>query len=246
MGRNWKLLKHNAYDTIFTWRSDLVDNKKYFWLNYSQPLTPRFGTTSFDRKKLCVMIAANKLSYHPDELYTERVAAIRWFEKNQPTHFDLYGRDWDKPVIKYPYSIRSLRRFSFINNLLYRPFGSYRGEIADKSALLRNYKFSICYENSQEGCDYISEKIFDSFLSGCVPIYLGAKNIAQRIPENTYVDMRKFSGYQDLFRFIYNMTEERHTAYLNNIRKFLSGPSADPYRPEIVAKTIVDTIAERL
>ena len=246
LGRNWKYSKHEQYDVIFTWRSDLVDDKKYFWLNYSQPLVADFSSVPFSDKKLCVMIAGNKSSYHPAELYSERVAAIRWFEKNQPDHFDLYGRGWDLHIIKYPKAIRSLRRYPVINRWLYKPFSSYRGEVKEKADVLHRYKFSICYENSREDFDYITEKIFDSFLSGCVPVYLGATNIEQRIPEGAFIDMRKFSGYSELFEYISTMGERSYLTYLDNIRNFLHGPEADPYRPENVAKILVDTMVGKM
>ena len=37
------------------------------------------------------MIACNKWSPHPDELYTERKKVIRFFEEHHPETFDLYG-----------------------------------------------------------------------------------------------------------------------------------------------------------
>lgn len=42
-----------------------------------------------------------------------------------------------------------------------------------KEKFLSNYKFNICVENSL-GEGYITEKIFESIASGCIPIYWGA------------------------------------------------------------------------
>ena len=45
----------------------------------------------------------------------------------------------------------------------------------DKLSFLRQFKFNICPENcSSHG--YVTEKIFHSFISGCIPIYWGALN----------------------------------------------------------------------
>ena len=41
-----------------------------------------------------------------------------------------------------------------------------------KSKLLRSYRFSLAFENS-ETPDYITEKFFDALMSGAVPVYLG-------------------------------------------------------------------------
>ena len=39
--------------------------------------------------------------------------------------------------------------------------------------------------------DYVTEKLFDAFAGGCVPIYLGAPNIEAFLPDpDAIVDMR--------------------------------------------------------
>ena len=43
----------------------------------------------------------------------------------------------------------------------------------DKFKFLANYRFNLCPENSL-GEGYITEKVFDSIRSGCIPIYWGA------------------------------------------------------------------------
>lgn len=46
----------------------------------------------------------------------------------------------------------------------------------DKIEYLRDFKFNICPENTiSDG--YITEKLFDSFKAGCIPIYNGDENI---------------------------------------------------------------------
>ena len=45
----------------------------------------------------------------------------------------------------------------------------------DKEAYLRTFKFNICAENNNTK-DYVTEKIFDAFISDCVPLYYGALN----------------------------------------------------------------------
>ena len=45
----------------------------------------------------------------------------------------------------------------------------------DKQKYLEQFKFAICPENyDYEG--YVTEKLFQSFLSGCIPIYCGSNN----------------------------------------------------------------------
>ena len=45
----------------------------------------------------------------------------------------------------------------------------------DKIAYMSNFRFNICAENDNTE-NYVTEKIFDAFLAGCVPIYYGSNN----------------------------------------------------------------------
>jgi len=42
----------------------------------------------------------------------------------------------------------------------------------NKIELLRNYRFNICYENSNH-VGYVTEKLFDAKFAGCIPLYYG-------------------------------------------------------------------------
>ena len=52
--------------------------------------------------------------------------------------------------------------------------------------LLNKYKFVVCFENSKTP-GYITEKIFNVFLSKSIPIYDGAPDIAKFVNERSYV-----------------------------------------------------------
>jgi len=61
-----------------------------------------------------------------------------------------------------------------------------------KLALLGRYRFNLAYENCIDR-DYVTEKWFDCLLAGCVPVYLGAPNIADFAPApDSYVDASRF------------------------------------------------------
>ena len=45
----------------------------------------------------------------------------------------------------------------------------------DKHRYLQTYQFNICPENSNHK-GYVTEKIFDAILAGCIPIYWGSDN----------------------------------------------------------------------
>ncbi len=62
-----------------------------------------------------------------------------------------------------------------------------------KLDILRRYRFNLAYENCIDR-DYVTEKWFDCLASGCVPVYLGAPNIADFAPSSdSYIDATKFA-----------------------------------------------------
>ena len=69
---------------------------------------------------------------------------------------------------------------------------------ASKLAVLARYRFNLAYENCIDR-DYVTEKWFDCLLAGCVPVYLGAPNIADFAPApDSYVDASAFADARAL------------------------------------------------
>jgi len=57
---------------------------------------------------------------------------------------------------------------------------------AELISLYSQYKFIICFENSKTD-GYITEKIFNVFLSGSIPIYDGAPNVLDYINKDSFI-----------------------------------------------------------
>lgn len=209
---------HSQFAKVLTMLDDLVDDQKYFKYFYPQDfLQITESLPGFEERKLCTQVSSNIQFSHPYELYSERRKVIDFFEAVSANDFDFYGSKW--PNLK-----------------------NYKGLIGPKPPILKNYRFSFCYENAQSQRGYISEKIFDCFISGCVPIYWGADNITDFIPENCFIDRRKFADTKDVYEYIKSITKEKHSAYLENIRAFLSSPAA--YRFSI--EYFVDCLAKAI
>lgn len=209
-GYDPKISRH--FGKIFTWDDDLVDNKKFFKFYYPV-MRPRIEKIPpFEEKKFCSLFATRLCSKHSKELYSAREKIIRFFE-DKPEEFDLYGRDWGK-----------------------RKFKNWRGRVEDKIGTLKEYKFCICYENMCNVKGYITEKIFDAFIAGCVPIYWGASNVTDWIPEGCFIDRRKFSSDQELYDFMKNVTKEQYESYLEYAENFLKSDAAKLYTEEQFVK----------
>jgi alpha(1,3/1,4) fucosyltransferase len=235
---NWKSENYRYFKKVFTWRDDIIDNKKIFKFFLPNKIPSPIAIDISEKTKFCCLIAGNKKMSHPLELYSERVRTIRWFENNQPGQFDLYGKGWD---INLPPSISFLkpvlRPFS---RLFFPRYPSYRGEIAFKREILKHYKFSICYENARDIPGYITEKIFDCFFAGCIPVYLGASNVTEYIPENCFIDKRKFSDYSELFEYLNGLSEHDYLDYLRAIEEFIRSEKILPFGAEFFAEMILN------
>jgi len=244
---NWDKDKHRYFEKVFTWHAPLVDGKKYikFYLPNKMPAITKFALTN--RTGLCTMIAGNHNSSDPRELYGERRKIIRWFENNHPQDFDLYGRGWDSEIFRRP-SVSLPVKFL----CLFKPFRikldkeyypSYKGEVKSKRDTFSKYRFSICYENARDIDGYITEKIFDCLFAGTIPIYLGAPNIKDFVPENAFIDKRRFNTHEDLYAFIKGLPEEEYMGYIENIEEFIKSDmmykfSADNYVNTIIKECI--------
>jgi len=240
---NWDINNHKYFKKIFTWHDDIVDDKKYFKINFSQKIPAELNFNLADRNKFCTMIVGNKSAAHPLELYSERRKAIEWFEKNHPEDFDLYGFGWDRHY--FSGFFRRLNRFNFLCKLLRPRYKTYKGFVKSKKETMSGYKFAICYENARDIPGYITEKIFDCFFAGCVPIYLGAPNITDYIPANTFIDKRNFKTYDDLYSYIKNMSETEYIDFLDAIKNFVLSDKIYPFSAECFAETLFKEILEK-
>lgn len=241
---NWEISRHQWFNKIFTWNDDFIDHDKYIKINF--PNTINLFDKQPIHEKLCTLIAGRKLSTHRQELYSKRLEAIRWFEKHQPNDFDLYGIGWASGYFQLPRYLGFLNRIKPLTNLMAQKFPSYKGQVQSKKEILEKYKFSICFENVRDMPGYITEKIFDCFFAGCVPIYFGASNIEDHIPLTCFIDFRKFNDFNSLYIFIKEMSDTTYQEYLLNIRRFLESEAILSFSSEYFAETIVNTIREEI
>lgn len=237
---NWKIENHRYFKKIFSWRDDIIDNKKTFKFFLPNKIPDAISFDISQKIKFCCMIAGNKKNNQPGELYSERIRAIKWFEINQPARFDLFGKGWN---LTFPGAIRPLRPvIQPFYDVFFPHYSSYRGEITSKRTILEQYKFSICYENVRDIPGYITEKIFDCFFAGCIPIYLGASNVTDYIPENCFIDKTKFSGYSELFDYLKYLSEDDYLNFLYSIENFIKSDKILPFGAEHFADTILSEL----
>jgi hypothetical protein len=241
------LQKKKLYNKIFTWNDSLVNNYGLtkFYLPAHLDCKPfAFGWVS--REKLCCIIASNKATKIKSslELYTKRVDIIRWFEANAHSEFDLFGFGWNNPVRTNGFLglVEFILKKGIYTLLRYKPFKSYRGTILNKRNVLERYKFSICYENVSGLEGYVTEKIFDCFMSGTIPVYWGASNISKYVPEECFIDRRLFRDNESLYAFLSSMSELEYIKYQKSIAAFLNSENISQFKAEKFVSLVLNQV----
>lgn len=236
---NWDLEKHKYFKKIFTWNDKIVDGKKYVKFNFPNEIksTP---AGLLGRDKLLTSISGNKTSSHPLELYSARLEAIKWFSKYVPTEFMYFGIGWD-----YPFSIKIQKGLAKLKLLQFVPKNSspsYGGRVDQKFEVLKKFKFALCFENGRDIDGYITEKIFDCLFAGTIPVYWGASNIQDYIPEDCYVDKRKFKTNEELYNYLKGMTDNELIHRQERIQSFLVSEKVIPFSEKFFASNIIGNL----
>jgi hypothetical protein len=238
------------YDRVLSWETKSDLDSALDWLGCGCSANILFDNSEklseVARKDLCI-ICGNKFSNDKGELYSERDHAIAYF-CDSSVSFDMFGEGWGKRVFRGV--LRPLNKVALFRKIFYQPPSCYKGSVASKFLTLANYRFSLCFENVRGTNGYISEKIFDSMFSGCVPIYLGADDINIYVPANTFIDMRDFDSFRDLENFIRLMEPAQYCRYLDAIAdyypKYLQSSFHEKKWAETIAKHCLEIVNSKV
>lgn len=211
-----------CFSKIYTWDDSLVDGKTYFKFHYPVWIPMLSSLPSYEERKFCTLVASDLKSHDKNELYSQRKEVIRFFEEIGEEGFEFYGKRWDPSLYK-----------------------NYRGAPPHKLDTIKNYRFSICYENTKDTPGYITEKIFDCFAVGSIPVYWGASNIDTYIPSDCFIDRRHFASFPELYQFLKSMDKETYNGYLERIRTFLSSDAAQKFTQKQLAADFYQAVTTR-
>lgn len=231
--------EENSAKNMFSARFPSFSNENRLARSAGQPLFD--GIADFQEKKLASMVVSNKYwrrvgiqhfirnliksslvgskpykrhQIRRRSLHDTRLALIIFFHRRQLA--DVFGSGWDGRKLPFPFNFdRTLKTFT-ADPL---PFGGN-----EKLRVMSNYRFALVVENiSYPGV--VSEKIFDAFIAGTVPIYWGAPDIEQFVPGDCFIDGSRFASLSDLAHFMQNMSEPEHRAFVARGEDFLSSPA---------------------
>jgi hypothetical protein len=207
-----------VYDKTLTFGKPRTSPNFEFW--------PQFWSHSLyfksNRKEKIALINANKLNFHKTEMYSLRRKAASTLDD-----VDLFGLDWNiSLILKMKIFIIELRKDP-LNGLFAFPFHVGRWfhnwprikSPQDKIEVLQEYKYALVIENSRT---YMSEKLFDAFQGGCIPIYVGPKVEDFGIPSDLVIQSpASLSGIQAAYKKAKLMDYLQHQ---RNIQEWLENP----------------------
>lgn len=213
--------------------------RKFFWPQVKDTIVEELWNNK-DREFL-VMINSNKKAQFKDhELYSQRIRALIALQRFGT--IDLYGHGWNVPF----YKIRQTRHFPYLYWKYRKALRAiYKGSVESKYETLSRYKFALCFENSVMP-GYITEKIFDCFFVGTVPIYLGAPDVENYIPKNCFIDMRDFDSYGKLYTYLLSLSNDDISSFREAAREYLSSELYQPFTKEKFVKQFEVDLMETL
>ncbi|MCK9567803.1 glycosyltransferase family 10 [Candidatus Pacearchaeota archaeon] len=170
----------SKFKTVFSWANKFFETSaikdKFVPINCGSELCDSRVTnvkltwpTWEERINGVVIISCNKTSTHQASIYCLREMLADLFYENGFV-VDWFGHS--NPGNRY-----------------------YRGSIPEKIRVLSRYRFGICTENTYDPIyshNYFTEKPLHVMYSGTVPLYLGAYNVDDILPKDTFFDLRNF------------------------------------------------------
>lgn len=238
-----------GYENYFSYQSNLrklfypqVENGiiEHLWNNkdrgflttiISNKTPPPYLQLRRARNPIGFKISLNKNPGLEDsELYSERIRAVVALQGLGAV--DLYGYGWDTSL----YQI--LRNMPYSQSFPYMYWRSrkalraiYKGAVKSKYETLSRYKFSLSFENMAMA-GYITEKIFDCFFVGTIPVYLGAPDAVKYIPKGCFIDMRDFDNYAALHAYLSSLSDQEISSFRDAAREYLSSAEYQPFTKE--------------
>lgn len=80
-------------------------------------------------------------------------------------------------------------------------FNNIGYKVDNKIQWLQDYKFCMCFENYSEN-GYLTEKLLDGMMGGCIPIYWGSESCNDEFNEKSFINWHKYGNDDDVIKRI--------------------------------------------
>lgn len=194
------------------------------------------------RQDKIVSVSGNKLSSISGELYSLRRKCIQ-----QLSDLVFFGKGWDLTFLnKLETAIKSFlfalmsRRLPKLSALgsWFSSHPEWSGAVEDKRQVMSEYRYALVIENSLE---YMSEKLFDAFFAGCVPIYVGPLVSKYGIPQELVIQADP--DLESIRRAIESARSLNYEVWFSGVKSFLESEST---RTKWSHEHVYQEIANRL
>ena len=252
---------HSLFDGVLTYNRRQAAGPQYFHYRLPVAPPPRLpAEVPYEERQPLVMINSNRVTYlfgrrrsglsglpgigpmlsgwhvpfgtllreSRGALYGYRRRLARAAERLPPGMLNIYGHGWRGEPIGW------FHRF-----VPHRPYACARG-IAEgwKVDYLCKYRFALAFENVRSNVGYLSEKLFDNFFAGAVPIYLGDEQISDAVPPECFVDARQFDNEHDLLKFAAACSRADWTRMRDAGKAFITSAAFEPFTARAFARAM--------
>ena len=188
------------------------------------------ATTSFESDIPVPYISQNIVDIQaPPVVYEESIRGASFIARN--CNSKSHREEWVRKMMPL---IRIDSLSSCMNNSPWPSWSIQRGPGGDwgnsKIEVMQKYLFHLAFENSIVD-DYITEKLWFAFMSGTVPVYLGAPNIRDHVPSGSIIVVTDFESPEDLANYLLHLIKSpnEYDAYHAWRRVPLSQSFVDKY-----------------
>jgi len=154
-----------------------------------------------------VMIAGNKKSTIPSEIYSMRGEAFEWWWEYGKMIFNVYGTP--------PWATGDSVEAGTTSRI--QKFAKYRYAFATENTAHPQY--SLGYNS----------KIIDPLEARTVPIYYGCQDIEKYVPKECFIDFRNYGSFKAVDDYIQTISEDRYRQYIDAIDSFVCGGGLRPW-----------------
>jgi len=195
------------FDRILTyWSPLLMDSKFASFCPYIQGINPDVNVDrrllndqSQTKKEICIVLENRSLRGH----YSINDVTL--------TCLDMFREVYVNAFTKRKFPIQCFGKG-------WEKYGGKHVPNDFPSVIMRNHMFTFIIENTTAD-GYVSEKIYDAWAAGSIPVYYGNINPSYAIPPNIYIDAKQYKSPNALIDYLESLSDEDITAY----RKAIAG-----------------------
>jgi glycosyltransferase involved in cell wall biosynthesis len=234
-GHNYSYeILNEVFDNIITYWEDMLDKPKVEYF----PFISRIDTNNKyhleiinkNRKydKSIGLILANRPNNENYKINGIQLQRLDYLRKTFVAAFDnitVHGQNWDE---------LNDHKYITIENIKNRMI-----DTMDINQFYKRFNFALIVENNNAK-NYVSEKIYDAWIAGCIPIYYGNNNKIN-LPKNCHIDIKDYESIDKVKEYIDKLSKSDIDKYYENIHNNILN-ILEKVSPNELCKKIINLI----